>query len=182
MKYRRRCKSDVLRADATALCVLASLRSSNSAELSEIVQLVKAKGWTANLGRICQELSLEPHGRDYIFKQISVQDAQGHRDPRRFNVPDGARDVPYVLVFHLSPLVGESFVTSPQRELLKTFIGQREEVMARFMTMLLATSQIEPAAIQRSQADDRVRYSGGLNSPSSDQSNWQGWRNQQDGC
>ena len=121
MKHRGRSKSNVSRASAAVLCVLASLQSSNSAELSEIVQLVKAKGWTANLGRICQEFSLEPHGRDCIFKQISVQEVQGRGEPRGFNVPDGVGGVPYVLIFHLSPLVGEFFVASPQGELLKTF-------------------------------------------------------------
>lgn len=122
MKHRRRCKSDVLRAGAAALCVLAGMESSNSAELSQIVQLVKEKGWRADLGTICQEFSLEPHRRDCIFKQISVQEVQGRSDPRGFNVPDGAGDVPYVLVFHLSPLVGEFFIASLQGELLKAFV------------------------------------------------------------
>ena len=122
MKNRRRCKSDVLRAGATAFCMLASLESSNSAELSEIVQLVKAKGWRADLEPICQKFSLEPLGTDCIFKQISVQEVQGRSDPRGFNVRAGTREVSYVLIFHLSPLVGEFFVASPQGELLKTFV------------------------------------------------------------
>lgn len=122
MKHRKRYKSDVLRAGAAAFCVLAGLESSNSAELYQIVHLVKEKGWRADLGRICQEFLLEPHGRDCIFKQISVQEVQGRGDPRGFNIPDGAGDVPYVLVFHLSPLVGEFFIASPQGDLLKAFI------------------------------------------------------------
>lgn len=126
MKYRRRCKSDVLRAGAAALCVLAGLGSSNSAELPEIVQMVKANGWRANLGPMCQEFSLEPLAVDCIFKQISVQETQGRSDPRGFNVRAGTDVVSYVLIFHLIPLVGEFFIASPQGELLKTFIRTKE--------------------------------------------------------
>lgn len=86
------------------------------------MQLVKAKGWRANLGPICQEFFLEPLGVDCIFKQISVQETQGRSDPRGFNVRAGTDEVSYLLIFHLGPLVGEFFIASPQGELLKTFI------------------------------------------------------------
>lgn len=122
MTQRGRSKWNFGRATAAALCLLASQQSSGSAELSDIVQLVKIKGWRADLGRICQELFLRPHGQECIFKQISVQEVQGRGDPRGFNVPDGADEAPYVLVFHLSPLVGEFFIASPQGELLKSFV------------------------------------------------------------
>jgi hypothetical protein len=101
---------------------LASLQSSDSAELSEIVEFVQLKGWRADLGRICQEFSLEPFGADCVFKQISVQEVQSRGDPRGFNVRVGAEGVSYVLIFHLGPLVGEFFIVSPQGQLLKTFI------------------------------------------------------------
>jgi hypothetical protein len=105
-----------------ALCVLAGVQGADSAELPEIVELVKAKGWRANLGRLCQEFSLEPFGTDCIFKQISVEEVQGRGDPRGFNVRAGVGEVTYVLIFHLGPLVGEFFVASPQGELLRAFI------------------------------------------------------------
>lgn len=98
------------------------MQSTGAAELSEIVELVKAKGWSANLGRLCQELSLEPLGADCMFKQISVEEVQGRGDPRGFNVRAAADEVSYVLIFHLGPLVGEFFVVSSQGELLRAFI------------------------------------------------------------
>jgi hypothetical protein len=122
VRQRGRSKWYFGRASAAVLCVLASQQSSGSAELPDIVELVKIKGWRADLGRICHEFSLRPHGQDCIFKQISVQEVQGRGDPRGFNVPAGADEVPYVLVFHLSPLVGEFFIASPRGELLKSFI------------------------------------------------------------
>ncbi len=122
MKRQESRKSNMARASALALCVLAGAQSSNAAELPEIVELVKAKGWRANLGRLCQELSLEPLGADCIFKQVSVEEVHGRGDPRGFNVRAGAGEVSYVLIFHLSPLVGEFFVASPQGELLRAFI------------------------------------------------------------
>lgn len=122
MRFRASTKSNVLRALATAFCALISVQSSHSAELSEVLELVRTKGWKADLGQICDEFGLEPLGSDCIFKQISVQEVQGRGDPRGFNVPVGAGDVSYVLIFHLSPLVGEFFIVSPQGELLKAFI------------------------------------------------------------
>lgn len=113
---------NVLRAGAAALCVLVSPQSSNSAELSEIMELVKVKGWRADLGRLCQEFSLEPVGTDCIFKQISVQEVQGRGDPRGFNVRSDTDEPSYVLIFHLGPLVGEFFVASQQGELLRAFM------------------------------------------------------------
>lgn len=104
------------------LCLLVGAQDSRSAELSEIVQLVETRGWSADLGRICQEFALEPLGSDCIFKQISVQEEQGRGDPRGINVPARTSEVSCVLIFHLGPLVGEFFIVSPQGELLKTFI------------------------------------------------------------
>lgn len=122
MKQRRSRKSTALRASAIALCVLVGVQSTNAAELPEIVELVKAKGWRANLGRLCQAFSLEPLGPDCIFKQISVEETQVRGDPRGFNVRVGVGEVSYLLIFHLGPLVGEFFVASPQGELLRAFI------------------------------------------------------------
>lgn len=108
-----------------AVCIAVGAQRAHAAELSEIIEiieLVETKGWRADLGRICADFGLSSPGSDCIVKQISIQEIEGRGDPRGFNVPARVEDaLPYVLIFHLSPLVGEFYVMSPQGEMLKAF-------------------------------------------------------------
>lgn len=94
-----------------------------AADISEVVELVGAKGWKANLGRICSEFGLDIPDHQCVFRQVSMQEIEGKGDPRGFNVPpSGPGGRPdFVVIFHLGPLVGEFFVVSPRGELLKAF-------------------------------------------------------------
>ncbi len=106
----------------TVLCSLGNAPS-QAADISEVVELVAAKGWKANLGRICSAFGLDIPDHQCVFRQVSVQEIEGRGDPRGFNVPpSGPGGRPdFIVMFHLGPLVGEFFVASPGGELLKAF-------------------------------------------------------------
>lgn len=115
-----------LKIAALGFCVAAfgaMLGSSRADNLGDIVALVEAKGWKADLGRICSEFKLPLPDKECVFRQISVQEVDSRGDPRGFNVPYSVADgrPPFVLIFHLGPLVGEFFVATPTGELLKAF-------------------------------------------------------------
>lgn len=93
------------------------------ASFSDVIHLVQERGWQVDLGNICTELSLAKGAGGCAFKQLSVQEAEGRRDPRGFNVSALAQSAaPYVVVFHLNPLVGEFFVVSPEGHLISAFL------------------------------------------------------------
>ena len=105
-----------------SVCLLVGASAARSAEIAEIVELVESKGWRADLGRLCAEFALPQPNTQCIFNQVSVQEIESRGDPRGFNVPprqDGS--LPFVLIFHLGPLVGEFFVASPEGVLIKAF-------------------------------------------------------------
>lgn len=110
---------------ASAAAALRHLAQNDAASVtfSDVVQFVKRQGWRASLGDICAKFEL-PRGLDNcIFQQLSVQETEGRGDPRGLNVPASADAVPsYVVIFHLTPLVGEFFVVSTDGELLSAFL------------------------------------------------------------
>jgi tetratricopeptide (TPR) repeat protein len=94
--------------------------------LADVVRLVQEKGWQVDHKPLCAEFKLAQHPDSCTFKQVSVQELDGRGDPRAFNVPASSGGaIPYVLIFHLGPLVGEFFIASPEGELLKAFIRSK---------------------------------------------------------
>ncbi len=89
---------------------------------SEVIEFVQKQGWQVNLGALCVQIGLPQDGGNCVYKQINVEEIKGRGDPRGFNVPAiSSGPVAHVLVFHLSPLVGEFFVVSPRGELIKAY-------------------------------------------------------------
>lgn len=107
-----------LRTSAEALNRLAAY-SKLQLSTSDVVRLVKEKGWYVNLGTICAEFDIgDPN--NCVFKQISVEDEHESRQyPRAFNVSEGASS--NLIMFHLTPLVGEFFILSADGQFLKAF-------------------------------------------------------------
>jgi hypothetical protein len=93
-----------------------------AALVSELTTTVLQHGWPTDLGRMCVAMKLGL-GSECKFKQISVSPSgPGAVDYYGFNVPfSNARSVPYVIIFHLGPLVGDFFVVSPQGKLKASF-------------------------------------------------------------
>ena len=80
-----------------------------------VVALVQRHGVAANLGRLCQAFGLQ---QSCWFNQIAIDGTADGREHHGFNVPLQGTDIPYVLIFHLRPLVGEFFVASAQGEVV----------------------------------------------------------------
>jgi hypothetical protein len=94
-----------------------------SVSFADVVQLVQQQGWRISLGDMCATLELPRSSSDCNFQQVSVQETEGRGDPRGFNVPVASDTAPsYTLIFHLSPLVGEFFVVSPEGHLITAFL------------------------------------------------------------
>jgi regulator of sirC expression with transglutaminase-like and TPR domain len=94
--------------------------------LADVVKFVQEQGWQVDHKPLCAEFRLAQHSDSCTFKQVSVQELEGRGDPRAFNVPvSSGAAIPYVLIFHLGPLVGEFFIASPEGELIKAFIRSK---------------------------------------------------------
>lgn len=108
---------------ALGINIVIAATQANASNLSKLIELVESKGWKIDLERICSRFGIasDQTGSDGCrLTQLSVQDTEGRGDPHGFNVPerrDGA--LPYVLMFHLGPLVGEFFLVSAEGKLLK---------------------------------------------------------------
>ena len=113
--------------------------------VSELTAIVTQHGWPANMGRMCPALKL---GSDSgcMFTQIALSGSEpGVIDNYGFNVPaenSGAR--PYVLLFHLGPLVANFFVVAPDGTLLSSFYRAKgvdyAEIPTRDAAKAFATS------------------------------------------
>jgi hypothetical protein len=113
---------------ATAMVIagLAGAQPAWAVDIADVIKWVQERGWDINHEPLCAELKLVPTSAGCNFKQVSVQELDGRGDPRSFNVPAGSASVmPYVLVFHLGPLVGEFFVVSPEGQLLTAFVRRK---------------------------------------------------------
>jgi hypothetical protein len=116
-----------LRAPGHAQTLQSEGNDAGTASFSEVVEFVQEQGWQANLRTMCSEFGVAHLTRDCVFKQVSVQDDGEDLGGRHaFNVPANAGgDVPYILVFHLKPLIGEFFIVSSDGRLLATFYRSR---------------------------------------------------------
>lgn len=113
--------------DPGLLSTTASLRrlmqnNAGSVTFTDVVRLVQTQGWSANLGDMCDKMSLAEKVADCIFHQISVEETDGRGDPRGFNVRMSSNAPKHILIFHLKPLAGEFFLVSPEGNLLKAFV------------------------------------------------------------
>ena len=100
----------------------AASRSESQPAFTAVVKVVIEQGWRVDFGKLCTELALDLPDGSCVFKQVSIQDDKDRGYPRGFNVPlnrDGT--VPFVMIFHLSPLVGEFFIVSAEGQLIKAF-------------------------------------------------------------
>ena len=87
-----------------------------------VVRFVDEEGWRVDLGKLCAELDLSLPDGGCVFKQVSIQEMGDRGDPRGFNVPRHPNGIiPFVMIFHLGPLVGEFFIASAEGQLIKAF-------------------------------------------------------------
>lgn len=99
---------------------------------SAIVWFVQEQGWRARLEPVCEKFGVAHLTPNCLFKQISVEDAAGKSFPRGFNVPLASTgEIPYALLFHLHPLVGEFFIVSPRAQLIAVFVRSKGTDYAR---------------------------------------------------
>jgi len=96
------------------------------ASFSALIEFVQASGWRVNLQTVCGKLGVAHLTPECAFKQISVEAEAGRFFPHGFNVPVvPTGDVPYVLLFHLHPLVGEFLIVSPRAELISLHVRSK---------------------------------------------------------
>jgi hypothetical protein len=90
--------------------------------VSELTRIVVKHGWPTDLGRMCVAMKLGSEA-DCKFTQVSVSPSEpGTVDSYGFNVPlRSVGPAPYLIIFHLGPLVGDFFVVSPQGKLKASF-------------------------------------------------------------
>jgi hypothetical protein len=90
--------------------------------VSELTRIVVKHGWPTDLGRMCVAMKLGSEV-DCKFTQVSVSPSEpGTVDSYGFNVPlRSVGPAPYVVMFHLGPLVGDFFVVSLQGKLKASF-------------------------------------------------------------
>ena len=93
-----------------------------AALVMELTNIVAQRGWVVDMGRMCVAMQLRSQA-DCRFKQLSISAGEpGTIDNHGFNVPlDKVGPSPYVVIFHLGPLVGNFFVVSPDGELKAAF-------------------------------------------------------------
>lgn len=90
------------------------------------IWFVQESGWPARLGPVCEKFGVAQLTPDCVFKQISVEELSGVRAQHGFNVPAAAtREIPYALLFHLRPLVGEFFVVTPEAQLVSVYVRSK---------------------------------------------------------
>ena len=110
---------------ASSAAALARLAQPDPASVtfSDVVQFAHRQGWRISLGDMCNKFELSWSGNDCAFQQLSVQETEGRNGLRGLNVPAASNSAPpYVLIFHLKPLVGEFFVVSPDGVLMRAFL------------------------------------------------------------
>ena len=80
---------------------------------SELVAFVEKRGWTVDLGRLCTALKLGPAETECKFKQVAVAEEGGTLANHGFNLALSAtQPLPYIVLYHLRPLVGTFFVVT----------------------------------------------------------------------
>ena len=96
--------------------------SRSQPSVADVIRIVRLRGWSVNFGALCAEFELEGH-EACQFKQVSLEDDNdGKGYPRGFNVPVvNQSELPYVLIFHLNPLIGEFFVMSTEGILVRAY-------------------------------------------------------------
>lgn len=129
--FRSRAASTVMTAVVGVACLLpagpaTSEQMSAEASLSVLIEFVQDSGWRARLGPVCMKLGVGHLTPECIFKQISVEDDSGKAYPHGANVPVvSTKQIPYVLLFHLNPLIGEFLIVSPRAELIAIYVRSK---------------------------------------------------------
>ena len=90
--------------------------------ISQMAELVEKHGWTADMGSMCSTFKIGLSS-DCKFRQLAVSEGEpGTINNYGFNVPlEGFKSARYVVLFHLTPLVGSFFVVSIDGELKSSF-------------------------------------------------------------
>lgn len=112
---------------AISAASLQRLTTNNAASenFPQMVLFVQKQGWEVNLGELCDKFDIPKITERCLFRQVSVEEAEGRTDPRGLNVQTSNIDPgmePNIVVFHLKPLAGEFFVVSSSGVLLKSFV------------------------------------------------------------
>jgi hypothetical protein len=92
------------------------------AMMSELIGIVREHGWSASMGRMCAAFKLGSES-NCNYKQMAVTESPpGTVDNHGFNLPEiSTGPDSYVVIFHLTPLVGNFFVVSPDGTLKASF-------------------------------------------------------------
>ena len=98
------------------------VKTFDPAMMSELVGIVREHGWPANMGRMCATFNLGSES-NCNFKQMAVSEGSpGTVEDHGFNLPEiSTGPDSYVVIFHLTPLVGNFFVVSPEGTLKASF-------------------------------------------------------------
>jgi tetratricopeptide (TPR) repeat protein len=118
---------------------------------SKLIALAKQYGWIADLSRSCVAMQLNTE-TNCKFKQISVSvGAPGQLNDYGFNVP--AYDADYVVLFHLTPLVGHFFVVNHTGEVQASYYRARGVDFTRIPTEETQTEFDQNISFWRSNLD-----------------------------
>lgn len=86
----------------------------------ELASLAEQHGWIADMDRLCSTFKMG-RSSNCKFKQLAISDGEpGTLNNYGINVPLD-KTAEYVLMFHLTPLVGSFFMVSTKGELISSF-------------------------------------------------------------
>lgn len=98
-----------------------------SASLSDVIAFVDLQGWTVDLGYLCHGLSLNEGAEKCLFRQIAVHSRVKKEVDHGFNVPIDQPATAPLLVYRVTPLIGEFLLLSVDGSLVRAFFRARGE-------------------------------------------------------
>ena len=94
------------------------------ASISEIASYVRTAGWPVDLNHLCRALEIEI-GPRCLFFQVAVHKQQNTAEDHGFNVPADSAALAQIVLYHVTPLVGEFFLATAEGKLLKALSRSR---------------------------------------------------------
>ena len=98
--------------------------SSALASVSEIASYVRTAGWPADLNYLCAALEINV-GPRCLFLQVAVHRRENTIADHGFNVPADSAAPAQIVLYHVTPLVGEFFLATAEGKLLKALSRSR---------------------------------------------------------
>lgn len=96
----------------------AKSKFNTSAPLSAIVAFVETHGSPTNLGYVCKAFSLSDDDDNCRFQQLAIHSKSAELDDHGFGIYHGKSQLSRILLFHVTPLVGEFFLASRDGKLI----------------------------------------------------------------